>query len=217
MSPKSIHPVQIIACLIGLLITSKSVVVAQATAVTSDTTQFHGRLYSFEQATQAFHFMWANSFESQIKRNGRSVQMPVREVAAWITSEGILVQPWEGPLFSSDGKVESHYAKNYCTSFEGVSYTNFLPYHASAKTVVFEGKTYTILAEIHTHPVIGAGLLDQDRDFHKSAGLPVYVIEWETIKDLHGAVICPIDSPDLFFYELNPPVQSNTKTGTASN
>lgn len=171
---------------------------AHRTCANYFTQDFRGHLFAWVETTEALNFLWHHSFHEKISRKGKRTLLPVREVAAWITPEGILVQPWAGPLFDEAGNVMTPWAVNYCTSFAGVSYHNFLPLRTGTCAVFFEGRWLEILGEIHTHPVTGGMLREEDQQAEREFGIPVYCMERGVIKDAHGHRVATLYDPAGF-------------------
>ena len=112
-----------------------------------------------------------NSFETLTRKNGKTYRVAVREVAAWITKEGILVQPWKGQLVDKNGDVIAGYAANQIVRGEGAySYNNFLPFDQTNMIVTFNGSALSIIGQIHTHPLYGPTNSDQDKSLPKLVG-----------------------------------------------
>ncbi|MBX2913133.1 MAG: hypothetical protein KF717_13225 [Cyclobacteriaceae bacterium] len=140
--------------------------------------------------------MWDNSFETRTRKNGKAYQVAVREVAAWITKEGILVQPWKGPLVDKNGKVIVGYAANHIVKGEGAySYNNFLPFNQANMTVMFNGSLLSIIGQIHTHPIFGPINSNQDNSLSGQLGIPIYNIHGNNIYDSSGGSFGTISSP----------------------
>jgi hypothetical protein len=164
--------------------------------------EFRGFLFPHARAAEAFQFMWDYSFEVQVTKTGKTRRVPVREVAAWITDEGILVQPWNGALVDEDGSVIVGYVANHVDlrSSAGKAYNNFLPVDLRKLTVDFEGRRLKILAQIHTHPLIlpvNLASRDQDRTTTGLLGIPVFAIENTSIVDTYGNYQGSINRPKL--------------------
>jgi RHS repeat-associated protein len=163
---------------------------------------FGGRLFSFEQASEAFQFMWDNSYETRTRKNGKTYKVAVREVAAWITKEGILVQPWKGPLVDKNGKVITAHAANRIVRGQGAySYNNFLPFDKDNMTVTFNGSVLSIIGQIHTHPIFGPIHTNQDNSLSGQLGIPIYNIQGSSIYDSSGKSFGPIRNPSKSIFE----------------
>lgn len=160
---------------------------------------FHGFLFPFERATEAFEFMNYHSYSYYTKRNGPTRKERTREVAAWITTEGILVQPWNGPLVDKDGKVVVGYAANSISWNKGNAYNNFLPFDVQLKHVYYQGRWLRIVAQVHTHPDVPLEV-DRSVDQHttESIRVPVYAVEHQTIVGVEGQFIANIKKPAKF-------------------
>jgi hypothetical protein len=92
---------------------------------------FNGRLFSYSEATLAFKFMVKMSFEETTNKKGKVIRNPIREVAAWLTDGGVLVQPWKGNLYDKNGALLFLNMKNAVTktaqSHTIITYLSTLP------------------------------------------------------------------------------------------
>ena len=93
-----------------------------------------GRL--FENEGDAYRFMWNSSFDADGNVSN--------EVAAFLTTEGVLVLPTEGR------RTNGEYARNSPRT----SYNDFLPLGRKGGNlyVTFDGNRIQVLGQVHTHP-----------------------------------------------------------------
>jgi hypothetical protein len=71
------------------------------------------------------------SFEETTNKKGKVIRNPIREVAAWLTDGGVLVQPWKGNLYDKNGALLFLNMKNAVTktaqSHTIITYLSTLP------------------------------------------------------------------------------------------
>lgn len=90
----------------------------------------------FSNETDAYNYMWNNSF-----RDGQ----PWRENYGWITDKGIVVLPTEGYELDADGNKLKYYVNE---NDGGSPWYNLV----DRGFVYHNNVAYKILASIHTHP-----------------------------------------------------------------
>ncbi|NJM25604.1 MAG: hypothetical protein HC859_09040 [Bacteroidia bacterium] len=155
-----------------------------------DCHHFKGKFFPISQASKAFEFMWNHSFE-KCDPNARNRWKPnaIRETAAWITTEGIIVQPWDGPIVDKNGNTVYPYMSNrFHPGKGGVSYNNYLPFDRDKMVVTFEGRSYQVIGQVHTHParLDDKGDLTQDKLIAELLNIPVYNINQDVIARATG-------------------------------
>jgi hypothetical protein len=124
---------------------------------------FNGKLYGVNEQKEAFNFMWQNSVDGN---------NPIREVAAFVVDDGILVQPWKGKKFGTDIEQENSATRSYNNYFQVGRIKG------GGTGVLFEGKIHRIKAQIHTHPAPHGDydLSSGDYDTRDQLGVPVLSI-----------------------------------------
>jgi len=159
-----------------------------------DTTHFifqPNQLYPYEKLDEILHWMWSHSFEiqtnnSQGKRYKRPRKHAIREVSAWITENGILISPWQGPLLNRKGEFIDEFGntlevpqnyKNAITKDGAISYNNYLPIWVRSKgniAVKFQGIWINVIGQIHTHPLRGFTNSSKDKVVSDTYGINFY-------------------------------------------
>lgn len=133
-----------------------------------------GRFFTNEG--DAYRYMWNSSFDADGK-----VQ---QEVAAFLTSKGIVVLPTEGK------RTNGEYAKNSPRR----SYNDFLPLSRKDGNifVTFNGAKYQVLGQVHTHPntqPFGSYEVASDLVTQNFLGVPVYMIRTDGFYNTSGTVL----------------------------
>jgi RHS repeat-associated protein len=133
-----------------------------------------GRFFTNEG--DAYRYMWNSSFDADGK-----VQ---QEVAAFLTSKGVLVLPTEGK------RTNGEYAKNGPRR----SYNDFLPLSRKDGNifVTFNGAKYQVLGQVHTHPnaqPFGSYEVASDLVTQTFLGVPVYMIRTDGFYNTRGTVL----------------------------
>ena len=120
--------------------------------------------------------MWNSSFDADGK-----VQ---QEVAAFLTSKGVLVLPTEGT------RTNGEYAKNG----PRISYNDFLPLSRKDGNlfVTFNDTKYQVLGQVHTHPNVqpfGSYEVASDLVTQSVLGVSVYLIRTNGFYNTSGTVL----------------------------
>jgi RHS repeat-associated protein len=139
-------------------------------------TQESGPGRFFTNEGDAYRYMWNSSFDADGK-----VQ---QEVAAFLTSKGVLVLPTEGT------RTNGEYAKNGPRR----SYNDFLPLSRKDGNifVTFNGASYQVLGQVHTHPnaqPFGRYEVASDLVTQSFLGVPVYMIRTNGFYNTSGTVL----------------------------
>jgi RHS repeat-associated protein len=154
---------------------------------------FNGRLFSNSEATLAFKFMVKMSFEETTNKKGKLIRNPIREVAAWLTSGGILIQPWEGPGLLATGKIRVRDQQNSLSQ----SFNDYLRVDIGKLNVSFRGIIYDIYGQIHTHPSSENdpkwNIVDKNNS--GTYGIPFYNINDGYIRNTFGKRFGTVDKP----------------------
>lgn len=170
-----------------------------------DCHHFRGMFFPASRASEAFEFMWNHSFEKcDPKARNRWKPNAIRETAAWITTEGIIVQPWDGPIVDKNGNVVFPYMSNrFYTGKGGVSYNNYLPFDRDKMVVIFEGHEYEVIGQVHTHPakLDDDGDLTQDQLISGLLNIPVYNINHAVIACSTGEVFGSVKRPSSLLFQ----------------
>ena len=137
-------------------------------------TQNGPRLFANEG--DAYRYMWNSSFDADGK-----VQ---QEVAAFLTSKGVLVLPTEGT------RTNGEYAKNG----PRISYNDFLPLSRKDGNlfVTFNDTKYQVLGQVHTHPNVqpfGSYEVASDLVTQSVLGVSVYLIRTNGFYNTSGTVL----------------------------
>ena len=130
----------------------------------------------FTNEGDAYKYMWNGSFDAE-----GNVQ---QEVAAFLTSNGVLVLPTEGQ------RTNGQYAKNG----PRISYNDFLPLSRSNGNlfVTFDDTRHQVLGQVHTHPntqPFGPYEVAPDLGTQNVLGVPVYLIRTNGFYNLDGTVL----------------------------
>lgn len=152
-----------------------------------------GSLLANKHATLAFSFMVRISSEVATRRSGKKYYKPIREVAAWLTNGGILIQPWEGSGLFATGKIRTEYQQNSLSQ----SFNDYLRVDIGKFNVSFRGIIYDIYGQIHTHPSSDNDpQLNEVDQFHtRNYSIPFYNINSGYIRDAFGNRHGTVDEP----------------------